>query len=119
MLALADYPPAPSYYVVELKTDNPLGRPSVWNRYDLDRLRKSGIEWVVTHEHLLAYSQVDPALQQQLDQGAVLVRSFDPFRGARAKLAYDPVDAYYAPLAGHRSVERPGPLIRIYRLRQR
>ena len=116
MLALKEYPPPPSYYVVELKPENRLNRRAVWTTGDLTLLRAAGIAWVVTHEHPLAYSQVDPFLKQRLEEEAVLVRCFDPFQGSWSDLVYDPFDAYYVPVAGSAAVERPGPLIRVYRL---
>ncbi len=116
MLALAEYPPPPSYYVIEVKPENHLDQRAVWITDDLARLRAAGIAWIVTHEHPLVYSQVDPLLKRQLEEEAVLAQCFDPFRGAWSDLVYDPLDAYYAPVAGSAAVERPGPLIRVYRL---
>lgn len=117
MLQLEGYPPPPSYNVVELKGVNPFGRRSVWTQCDIDYLRSKGIEWVVTHEHPLAYSRVDPTFRAQLEREAVLVQCFDPFRASGEIPVFDPLDAYYVPVAGFEGVERPGPLIRIYALR--
>ena len=116
MLEWEDYPPVPSYYVVELQAENPLHRRTVWTSYDADRLRENGIEWIVTHDHPLFYSQVAPRLEAELANEATLVQRFDPFMGEGVLPSFDPIDAYYAPVAGYGSAERPGPLIRIYRL---
>ncbi len=116
MLELEGVPFPSSYYVVELQAVNPLNRRTVWTTFDIDRLRQEEIEWVITHEHPLAYSQVDPAFKEELEREAVLVRRFNPFSGRAESPVYDPVDAYYVPLAGYAGVERPGPSIQIYRL---
>jgi hypothetical protein len=116
MLRQEGYPPPPRYDVVELKPDNPLNRRAVRTGCDLDCLRAEGIEWVVTQEHPLAYSRLDPGFRLRLEREAVEVRCFDPFRRGTARPEYDPADAYYVPLSGFGGVERPGPLLRIYRL---
>ena len=117
MLEWEDYPPAPSFYVVELQAENPLHRRAVWTSYDADRLRANGIEWIVTHDHPLVYSQVAPRLEAELAREAMLVQRFEPFNEDGQIPLFDPTDAYYAPVAGYGSAERPGPLIRIYRLK--
>ena len=116
MLELEGIPFPPSYYVVELQAVNPLNRRTVWTTFGVDRLRQEGIEWVVTHQHPLAYSQVDPAFRKELEREALLVQRFNPFSERAGSPVYDPVDAYYVPLAGYAGVERPGPSIQIYRL---
>lgn len=117
LLQLADYPPPPAYYVVELRPSPGMELRSVWSDCQVDSLVRGGVEWVITQEHPLPYSQVDAAFAAQLAEKAVLAARFDPFaEGARAALVYDPIDAYYVPLAGFGAVERPGPLIRIYQV---
>jgi hypothetical protein len=117
MLQLEDYPPRPSYYVLGLQAINPLNRRTIWTTYSTTRLAEEGIRWVVTHEHPLAYARLDSAFEKQLARDAVLVKSFDPFIKGAGPPVYDPVDAYYVPVAGFAGVERPGPLIRIYQPR--
>lgn len=118
MLRWAEYPPPPAYYVVELQPASGVALRSVWNPCPVDSLLRRGIGWVVTHEHPLPYSRVDAVFALQLESQAVLVAQFDPFAaGERPAPVYDPTDAYYAPLAGFAALERPGPLIKIYRLR--
>jgi len=116
MLQLKDDFPRPSYYVVELQAANPLNRRTVWTTFSTARLVQEDVRWIVTHEHPLAYSQVDPAFAEQLAQDARLIQRFDPFKEGAEALVYDPIDAYYVPVAGFARVGRPGPLIRIYQL---
>jgi hypothetical protein len=118
MLQLTDYPLEPSYYVVELRPPDLSYMRSVWPYYTTAQLAREGIHWIVTHEHPLPYSRVDEDFQLQLEQDAVLVKSFSPFENGTENIVYDPLDAYYVPLAGFDRVERPGPSIRIYRLRE-
>ncbi len=117
MLQWPGYPPPPAYYVIELRPFPGTELRSVWSDCPVDSLARQGVEWVVTQEHPLPYSQVDPGFAAQLEAGAVLAASFDPFvKGETRSPVYDPIDAYFVPLAGFGAVERPGPLIRIYRL---
>ena len=89
---------------------------SVWRTYDLERLLDNGVEWVVTQSHPLPYSQIDPALEGQLAKHATLVRRFYPFDGPVKTPVFDPIDAYYVPVAGFAGVQRPGPVLNVYRL---
>lgn len=117
MLQLPGFPPAPAYYVVSLRPAFRMPLRSVWNLCPVDSLLNRGVGWVVTLEHPLLYSQVDAEFARQLESQAVLMARFDPFvAGEHSPPVYDPLDAYYAPLAGFAALERPGPLIRIYRL---
>ena len=110
------FPPAPNYDVVELRARNPLALRSIWTKYSTAALRQGEVRWVVTHQHPLAYSGVDSAFAAQLRREGVLVWELNPFKEREGQPLYDPIDAYYTPLAGFQAVERPGPLMRIYRL---
>lgn len=117
-LSLRDYPPEPAYYVVELHPRDRLEQRSVWPEYSTESLARQGVRWVLVHEHPLPYSRADSAFQAQLDRDAQLVYGIDPFVQSAGQPVYDPIDAYYAPVAGLAAVERPGPAIRIYRLEE-
>ena len=82
-------------------------------------LRRAGVDWVVIQEHPLPFSQLTPALRQVLHDSADLVVSFDPFVAGAVKPPFDPIDAFYAPIAEFSSVRFGGPIIRIYRFHQR
>lgn len=116
LLQLPGFPAAPAYYVVALRPPFRMPLRSVWSPCSVDSLRNRGVGWVVTLEHPLGYSQVEAEFARQLESQAVLMARFDPFVPGHPPPVYDPLDAYYAPLAGFDALERPGPLIRIYRL---
>lgn len=57
-------------------------------------------------------------LERQLRQQARLVASFSPTgSGCPVGSLFDSIDTYYVPLAGYAGLIRPGPVIRIYALR--
>ncbi len=57
-------------------------------------------------------------LERQLQQQAQLVASFSPTEsGCPADSLFDSIDTYYVPLAGYAGYIRPGPVIKIYALR--
>jgi hypothetical protein len=78
---------------------------------------RAGFAHLVTHEHpaLYRFSRVDESLKERLDS-AVLLARFVPFRGGLAPGLYDELDAFYVPYQRPGSVERPGPLVSIWRL---
>ncbi len=115
-LSWGDYPPTPNYNIVELRAYNPLALRSIWTQYSTADLRRRDIRWVVVHLHPLAYSAVDTTFAIQLEQEGVIEWEIDPFKGRTKRPVYDPIDAYYTPLAGFQGVARPGPALRIYRL---
>ena len=82
----------------------------------LDRLRNEGITYVVVgYETPGTGCRVDSPLERLLQaQGPPLAR-FAPTSGC-PRSVFDPIDAYYVPLAGYAGWVRPGPYIRIYRL---
>ena len=113
------YPVEPSYQVIELRLLNPLKLRSIWTTHSTALLAREGVFWIVTHEHPLVYSRIDPVFLAQLERDAVPVKSFNPFKEGKDIPTYDPIDAYYVPLAGFGAVERPGPLLKIWRLQIR
>jgi hypothetical protein len=118
MLQFEDFPPDPSYYILELRPQEKLPIRTVWAEYSVERLRSEDVEWVVTQRHPLFHSTVDSLFQAELDEEAVLIKSLDPFREGRKPPIYDPIDTFYVPLAGFGGVERPGPALYIYRMRE-
>ncbi len=115
-LALPDYPPRPAYAVVRVQPPGSVPRRSVIAEADLARLRDAGVQWVVTQEHPLVYSQVPARLAADLAQTATIEQVFDPFVGGVGPPVYDPLDAYYIPVGGFAGVNRPGPRLTVYRL---
>jgi hypothetical protein len=88
-------------------------------RATISGLRAQGVRFVV-----VARKRPDQAcapatpLERQLRSEASLVASFSPTdSGCPAGAVFDPIDTYYVPLAGYQGYRRPGPVIRIYTLR--
>lgn len=99
---------------------DPVLPPSVETvRTSLDpaALDAAGADYLVTHDYPLFSSTIDPDALAALAPRLELLREFDPFVGPREDARFDAQDAYYVPLAGMDTVERPGPVIRIYGLR--
>lgn len=117
MLALEDYPIEPSYYVYELRPDNPQRMRAVLSEYSAQTLQSAGVEWIVTQQHPLAFSQQSTSLGLLLDQHADLMMSFDPFVPDASMPPFDPIDAFYTPIGEFSAARYSGPKIRIYQLR--
>lgn len=84
----------------------------------LDLVTGFGCDYVLLHEHRLSYSTVDPAFRSALSRLASRVAGFgDPLKGGVGQ-AYDPIDAYFVPVAGFADVHRPGPHVEIWRTGQ-
>jgi hypothetical protein len=79
-----------------------------------EALQEAGARWLVTHDHVLFSSHVDPDVIARFGTRLTLRAEFEPFRGPRSDARFDPQDAYYIPMAGFSAVERPGPTVRIY-----
>jgi len=98
------------------------GAPSLPNRRVSVRLassrwQASGVDVVIHHTYPLPYSGGDlPSgdARPALDRVAV----FDPFDGPLANPVFEPLDAFYLPLARFSGIARPGPRIEIYTLRR-
>ena len=80
-------------------------------------LAAAGIGYVLTHDHPLPFSHVDPEVMEGLADHVRLLKDFNPFVGDGAGAVFEPADAYYIPFHGFGAVERPGPRVRIYALR--
>jgi hypothetical protein len=77
-------------------------------------------EWALVEDHPVSFFSppVPPDAAQRIASHGELAADFDPFvPGRRDDGVYDPADAFYVPLAGLDTVTRPGPRLRIYRLR--
>jgi hypothetical protein len=82
----------------------------------LDRYATSGVTHVVTHEHRIPFSYVDPAQLATLAPHLRLLAEWSPFAGAPAG-GFEREDAFYIPFFDFAGVVRPGPLVRIYAYR--
>jgi hypothetical protein len=77
----------------------------------------AGFMHLVTHEHpaLYRFSRIDESLKARLESATLLAR-FTPFREGTSPGLFDELDAFYVPYERPSSVERPGPLVSIWRL---
>jgi hypothetical protein len=82
-------------------------------------LRADGVGYVVIARKRPDLGCAAPTpLERQLQQQGRLVASFAPTRGGcPTNSIFDSIDTYYVPLAGYAGYVRPGPVIRIYALR--
>lgn len=78
-------------------------------------LSEAGVDWVVTHDHVLYYSSVIPEEFLELEPHLSLAVDFDPSSEHPERAVFEANDAYYIPVAGFSGVLRPGPRVRIYR----
>ncbi|MBU1083648.1 MAG: hypothetical protein KKG84_01015, partial [Candidatus Omnitrophica bacterium] len=85
---------------------------------DMDELRRQGIEYVVAHNILLSSYYKD--FLEQLEEGSVLVKEFSPYKPGRGRIKPLEESSLAAAPFSFRELsdrERPGPVLRIYRLR--
>ena len=83
----------------------------------LDSFRQQDIRYlVVAYERPGTGCRPDSPLERALLAEGPPLASFSPTAGCPASV-FDPIDSYYVPLAGYGGWIRPGPHIRIYRLR--
>ncbi len=102
----------------------PYGRPQLpkgWRpskaEAEFESLARDRVAYVVTHDHVLFSSSLDPERFAALEEHLELLAEFDPqagASGAREDAIFERSDAYYIPIHGFSSVTRPGPLVRIY-----
>jgi hypothetical protein len=86
---------------------------------DIESLQQAGVGYVLTHEHVLFSSRVDPAVIERLGPYLRLVADFDPSVPGRDDAIFEARDAYYVPFHGFGAVTRPGPRVRIYAIDER
>ncbi len=72
-------------------------------------------DWVVLPESPLVYGMVPPDLRHLAAEKYQLVQTVPAARAPTDDSVYDRQDAFFLPIAGFRSIIRPGPSIRIYR----
>ncbi len=83
-------------------------------------LKREGVEYVMSDSMppLAFYSRgPTPAEQVLLDSQAMLVLDLNPLRPGAPAPVFDAADAFYAPLRHITSMLRPGPRIRIWKLK--
>ncbi len=78
---------------------------------------RAGFAHLVTHEHpaLYRYSRIDEGLRKRLESAVLLMRFEYASPGSTPGL-FDELDAFYVPYQRPGSVERPGPIVSIWRL---
>jgi len=81
---------------------------------DPSAIGADGVTHVLTHDHVLQFSHVDPAVMEAIAPHLKLLAEFDPFVAGRDDAVFERSDAYYIPFHGFGGVVRPGPLVRIY-----
>ncbi|MCP5042746.1 MAG: phospholipid carrier-dependent glycosyltransferase, partial [bacterium] len=106
----------------------PYGRPIVpkgrWGspaESTIEALVEDRVSYVVTHDHDLFSSTIDPEEFSAIESRLKLLAEFDPYQGGAGHpedIVYETADAYYIPIAGFANQVRPGPRVRIYRFRR-
>jgi hypothetical protein len=81
---------------------------------DVESLQRAGVGYVLTHEHDLFSSRVDPAALERLGPWLTPLVEFDPLAPGGPPPIFEARDAYYVPFHNFRGVTRPGPRVRIY-----
>ena len=119
----ANIPPGTEIAVSDVA--NLCGKPQLPQRYryvalqPLDILKKENIQWVLSDSlpAIVFYSRgVSPEEMGELSSRGTQMLDINPIKPDRPPPKYDPVDAYYAPIANISSAERAGPRIRIWRI---
>ncbi len=72
--------------------------------------------YAILHRHPLGSSHIDTAFARELPDHAQLVATFAPRELEKNAASYDPLDAYYVPLAHFNGLDRPGPAVEIWRV---
>ena len=91
----------------------PLGIRRAPSGLAADAFAREGVTHVVTHEHQIPFSRLDPAFMARLQPHLRLLAEWSPFTGA-ATGGFEEEDAFYIPFYDFAGVERPGPLVRVY-----
>ena len=111
--------------IAEIDNTTTYGKPPLWNKYqivpfeDPASLRAKGIFWVLSDSYPALFYSRGPFYFEsaELNSKATLVFDCNPLiEGAPAPI-FDPNDAFYVPLRRISSVARPGPRIRIWKLK--
>jgi hypothetical protein len=96
----------------------PRGREILRPGLQGDALHRVAADFLVVHDHVLFSSVADWDAVAALGSSARLVAEFDPVVEGAGPVIYEPQDAFYLPTRGFAAVRAPGPLIRIYSLRE-
>jgi hypothetical protein len=104
---------------------NQCGKPRLPPYYQMvpmgpvEALRAHQVNWVLS-DYLpqIAFYSSGPSPSEEADlmQNAKLVLNVNPIMPGKGPPVFDPNDAYYAPIARISSMNRAGPIIRIWRL---
>ncbi len=86
----------------------------------LDLFDNKDIAVVITHEHPLSYSHVNSGFMAELERRAVLWQAFLPESLDDLSLAvFDRQDAFYYPVGRFGNLVRGGPVVKIWRVKDR
>jgi len=77
-------------------------------------LAAAHVDHVLTHDHAVFASRLDPAVMAALAPHLRPLADFDPFVPGRGGAVFELDDAYYVPIGRFGAVARPGPHIRIF-----
>jgi hypothetical protein len=108
------------------QSTTPYGKPQLPDNYriapfeDIDILRAKGIHWVLSDSFppLAYYSEGPSSIEfSKLNSRAELMFDVNPIRARTPVPVFDPADAFYVPLRRASSMTRPGPRIRIWRVK--
>jgi hypothetical protein len=117
---------APGSIIAATQSTTLYGKPQLPGNYgivafeNIDLLRAKSIRWIVSDSFppLAYYSRgPSPAELAELNSKAELMLDIDPIRRGGAAPGFDAADAFYAPLQNASSMRRPGPRIRIWRIK--
>jgi 4-amino-4-deoxy-L-arabinose transferase-like glycosyltransferase len=79
----------------------------------VDAYAREGVTHVVTHDHAIPFSHVDPQQMAKLAPHLRLLQEFTPYADGPAG-GFEMEDAFYIPFYDFAGIVRPGPLVRIY-----
>lgn len=120
----AHLPPGTKIAAIDATT--PYGKPQLLSPYQLvpfksvRSMRARGIRWLLADSFppLAFYSPgPDPAQMEEIRSQAKLTFEVNSLRPDAPAPVFDPADAFYAPLANINSMVRPGPCLRIWKLK--
>lgn len=111
--------------VAEIDQTTPYGKVPLMTSYrvvqfeDPKLLRGKGVAWVVSDSYSPLFYSREPTADElaALNSQAILVFDANPMLSGAPVPIFDPNDAFYVPLQHLRSVTRPGPRIRIWKLK--
>jgi len=111
--------------IAEIDDTTLYGKPPLRDIYRIEpfanplALRRKNVSWILSDSYpALFYSRGPlPNEAAELNSQAILVFDTDPLLYGAPTPVFDPNDAFYAPLQHISSVARPGPRIRIWKLK--